>query len=171
VGVTAVLTVYGKSSLETISKMVSEMGLSNWTGKMQTEKATEPIFGAGRMIDLAEEVDLDDAVDMLKTHLGLGYVQLAYGGSPKVKTAAVCVGSGSSLLKPIAGKIDLLITGEMSHHDILDCVHAGSSVVLCNHCSSERHYLPDLANILQVVTGLTNIFVSEEDASPLRLVL
>lgn len=59
----------------------------------------------------------------------------------------------------------------MSHHDILECVSAKSSVVLCTHCSSERHYLPDLANILKVVTGVSNVFVSEEDCSPLRLVL
>lgn len=81
------------------------------------------------------------------------------------------MGSGSSLLKPIAGKIDLLITGEMSHHDILECVVKKSSVILCNHCSSERHYLTDLAEILKVVTGVPEILVSEEDCSPLRLVL
>lgn len=67
--------------------------------------------------------------------------------------------------------MDLLITGEMSHHDILECVVNKSSVILCNHCSSERHYLKDLARTLKVVTGVENVMVSEEDCSPLRLVL
>lgn len=41
----------------------------------------QPIFGAGRLIELNESVELDDAVENVKKHLNLGYVQLAYGGS------------------------------------------------------------------------------------------
>lgn len=40
-----------------------------------------PIFGAGRIVELNEPMELDLAVDAVKSHLGLGYVQLAYGGS------------------------------------------------------------------------------------------
>ncbi|ODN05429.1 NIF3-like protein 1 [Orchesella cincta] len=167
-GESAELSVHGKEGVNEIVQLAESLGLQELT---LTTSNVLPCFGAGRIIELIEPLQLDDAVDMLKSHLGLSYVQLAYGGNPLVKTAAVCVGSGSSLLKPIAGKVDLLITGEMSHHDILECVSAQSSVVLCNHCSSERHYLPDLVNILRVITGISNIFVSEEDATPLRLVL
>ncbi|CAL8094459.1 unnamed protein product [Orchesella dallaii] len=167
-GESAELSVHGKDGVNEVVKLAESLELQD----LKISPSTDiPCFGAGRIIELVEPIDLDDAVDMVKTHLGLGYVQLAYGGSPRIKSAAVCVGSGSSLLKPIAGKVDLLITGEMSHHDILECVSGQSSVVLCNHCSSERHYLPDLVNILRIVTGISNIFVSEEDASPLRLVL
>lgn len=77
------------------------------------------------------------------------------------------MGSGGSLLEGVPA--DVFITGEMSHHTILDCVFAGTSVILCNHCSSERHYLPKLASIVKLLTGLDHVVVSEEDKSPLSL--
>jgi len=85
----------------------------------------------------------------------------------EVETAAVCVGSGESLFADF--QADVFITGEMKHHAILDCTMAGSSVILCNHCSSERHYLPKLASIVKLLTNIDNVFVSEEDKSPLTL--
>ena len=50
-------------------------------------------------------------------------------------------------------KADVLITGEMSHHEILDCVEAGKAVILCGHCNSERHFLPKLQALLRIVLG------------------
>ena len=85
----------------------------------------------------------------------------------EVQSAAVCVGSGGSLLAGV--QADVFITGEMSHHTILDSTFAGTSVILCNHCSSERHYLPKLAGIVKLLTSIDQVFVSQEDNSPLRL--
>lgn len=53
---------------------------------------------------------------------------------------AVCAGSGGSILKGV--KADLIITGELDHHSILDFVEQGQSVILTNHSNSERGYLP-----------------------------
>ena len=44
----------------------------------------------------------------------------------KVSSIAVCAGSGGSVLNtPLGRKADLWITGEMSHHEVLDAHHWG----------------------------------------------
>ncbi|OJD10128.1 YbgI/family dinuclear metal center protein [Emergomyces pasteurianus Ep9510] len=59
-----------------------------------------------------------------------------------IRTIATCPGSGSSILmnngKPVA---DLLVTGEMSHHDALAAIENGAAVISVFHSNSERGYL------------------------------
>lgn len=56
-----------------------------------------------------------------------------------ISTAAICAGSGASLLNGI--NADLYLTGEMLHHDVLEATQKGIHVILCNHSDSERGYL------------------------------
>lgn len=56
-----------------------------------------------------------------------------------MKTVALCAGSGASVLGNL--DVDLYLTGEMSHHEVLDATQRGVSVILCNHSDSERGYL------------------------------
>ena len=87
-----------------------------------------------------------------------------------VATIAVCAGSGGSLLKNC--NADLWITGEMSHHEVLDAVHANNTVILCEHSNTERGYLNDvfcekLSNMLE---NKVQIEVSKSDKDPLVIV-
>jgi putative NIF3 family GTP cyclohydrolase 1 type 2 len=53
-----------------------------------------------------------------------------------------CPGSGSSiLLKNGIPAADLLLTGELSHHDALAAIERGSVVITLFHSNSERGYL------------------------------
>lgn len=66
---------------------------------------------------------------------------------------------------------DLLVTGEMTHHEVLDAVHRGSNVILCRHSNTERGYLSHLKNKLTVILGSSvEVFVSETDKDPLEVV-
>jgi putative NIF3 family GTP cyclohydrolase 1 type 2 len=87
----------------------------------------------------------------------------------KVKTVAVCAGSGSSVL---AGETaDLYVTGEMSHHDVLNANHRGATVVLCEHSNTERGFLAVLRQKLTALfDGLVDVRVSERDRDPLEIV-
>lgn len=62
-----------------------------------------------------------------------------------IRTVATCPGSGSSILmqngRPVA---DLLITGELSHHEALAAIEYGSVVISLFHSNSERGYLRDV---------------------------
>ena len=87
----------------------------------------------------------------------------------KINSIGVCAGSGSSVLAGCAA--DLWITGEMSHHEVLDAVHNGTSVILCEHSNTERGYLKVFAEKLNVL--LENkivIDVSRVDADPLNVI-
>ncbi|MBN3321513.1 NIF3L protein, partial [Atractosteus spatula] len=59
----------------------------------------------------------------------------------------------------------------MSHHDVLDAVAAGTSVVLCEHTNTERGFLSVLRDRLSARLGPgVTVLVSERDADPLRVV-
>ena len=69
-------------------------------------------------------------------------------------------------------KADLLLTGEMSHHEVLDVIHKGSSVILCEHTNTERGFLKPWCEQLKELFGAqnVNVVISENDKDPLRVV-
>lgn len=78
-------------------------------------------------------------------------------------------GSGGSMLKSM--HCDLKITGEASHHEVLDSVHNGGSVILTNHSNSERGFLTKFKEILASAlnNSCVSIFVSSTDSDPLKV--
>ncbi|KAI9886585.1 MAG: 40S ribosomal protein S20 [Watsoniomyces obsoletus] len=58
-----------------------------------------------------------------------------------VSSVAVCAGSGASVLQGL--DVDMLLTGELSHHDTLAAVEKGQVVLTVFHSNSEREYLED----------------------------
>ena len=86
-----------------------------------------------------------------------------------IGSIAVCAGSGSSVLE--GSKADLWITGEMSHHEVLDAVHNGTSVILCDHSNTERGFLKVFASELSsILNNAVTVQVSDLDADPLQIV-
>ncbi|WWC87745.1 YbgI/family dinuclear metal center protein [Kwoniella dendrophila CBS 6074] len=138
--------------------------------------------GMGRIVNLSKPLDIRQAVRMVKEHLDLEHVQLATPEIEKpVSSIAVCAGSGASLFKGV--EADLYLTGEMSHHEVLAAVHAGTSVILTNHTNTERPYLskvlqPWLEDELNKEidihddkpNGQWKVLVSKADKDPLRVV-
>ena len=68
----------------------------------------------------------------------------------QVSSIAVCAGSGSSVLKGV--EADVYITGEMSHHEVLDAVSCRRTVILCEHSNTERGYLLKLRWVMSTFT-------------------
>ncbi|KAH7382934.1 NIF3 NGG1 interactin-like proteing factor 3-like 1 [Cadophora sp. MPI-SDFR-AT-0126] len=56
-----------------------------------------------------------------------------------IKTIGICAGSGGSMLNGL--DVDLLFTGELSHHEALAAVEAGRCVIMAFHSNSERAFL------------------------------
>jgi len=87
----------------------------------------------------------------------------------EVKSVAVCAGSGATVLSGI--QADLFITGEMSHHDILNAVHCGTSVMLCEHSNTERGFLAVLQQQLHsLFEGCVEVCLSAQDRDPVEIV-
>nr|DBA18956.1 TPA: hypothetical protein GDO54_014846 [Pyxicephalus adspersus] len=129
--------------------------------------------GMGRLCTLSEPVSISTAVERVKRHLGLAHIRLALGRGKtmesSVRVMAVCAGSGSSILAGVPA--DLYLTGEMSHHEVLDAVAVGPSVILCEHSNSERGYLQELrGQIAERLEGKVEVVVSQKDRDPLLVV-
>ncbi|KAG9466957.1 NIF3-like protein 1 [Eleutherodactylus coqui] len=129
--------------------------------------------GMGRLCTLSEPMSIAAAVERIKSHVGVKHLRVALGRGKTLESSvsvmAVCAGSGSSILSGVPA--DLYLTGEMSHHEVLDAVAEGRSVVLCEHSNSERGYLRELAaQITQRLEGKVEVVVSQTDRDPLQVV-
>ncbi|NXF95307.1 NIF3L protein, partial [Eubucco bourcierii] len=161
-----------KALLEVVALLSQDTLPYHKTEILLLQKPLLPHTGMGRLCTLSEPVSLSDITERVKNHLKLPYVRLAMGvgktvESP-VKKVALCAGSGSSILK--GTEADLYLTGEMSHHDVLDAVANGISVILCEHSNTERGFLSELRDMLAThLLNKVSILVSEKDRDPLQV--
>jgi len=87
----------------------------------------------------------------------------------EVASVAVCAGAGATVLSGV--RADLLVTGEMSHHDILNAVHSGTSVILCEHSNTERGFLAVLQRHLHSLFDASiEVCLSSQDRDPVEIV-
>jgi dinuclear metal center YbgI/SA1388 family protein len=129
-------------------------------------------FGLGRSVMLETPVALETLVGRLKAHLGRSALRVAASAKQRagelVRRVAACAGSGSGVFERTAG-FDVYVTGELSHHAVLERLAAGASVVLCEHSSSERGYLPAYAQKLaELAAGALEVVVAERDREPIE---
>uniref|UniRef100_A0A3P9JDY9 NIF3-like protein 1 n=1 Tax=Oryzias latipes TaxID=8090 RepID=A0A3P9JDY9_ORYLA len=140
---------------------------------LKLEKPPLPGHGQGRLSVLEQPVTVAEAVQRMKSHLGLSHLRLALGWGQtlesSVRTVAACAGSGASVLNGV--KADLYITGEMSHHEVLDAAAQGTGVLLSDHSNSERGFLAVFRERLAVrLPESVAVVVSKVDRDPLEVV-
>lgn len=124
----------------------------------------------GRVVALAEQLPFAMLLQRCKRKLGVRALQVARPAKPPAKVASIAVaaGAGGSLLRGVAA--DVLVTGEMSHHDALAAVAAGRSVVLAGHSNTERGFLPVLGKRLRSAFGRDlDVRVSKADRDPFAI--
>lgn len=66
----------------------------------------------------------------------------------KIEKIAICTGAGCSLIEA-AGEIDAFITGDASHHNFLDCIQEGITLIAAGHYETEIVVVPVLVKKLQ----------------------
>ena len=87
---------------------------------METDGAAE---GIGRVGDLGKEMTLEECCVYVKHKLNLGTLKVFGDMDRKVSRLAVSPGSGKSAVSPaIAAGADVLVTGDIGHHEGLDAV-------------------------------------------------
>ncbi|KAJ7201216.1 NGG1p interacting factor 3 [Mycena rebaudengoi] len=179
---------------------IPEEGLGKVEVLVERKDAEERALGGdGRVVQFAAPISMDVLVGRVKTGLGLKHVQVGYAPTKPahlVSRVALCAGSGGSMLGGVPA--DVYLTGEMSHHEVLAALAAGTHVILCGHTNTERGYLPLLAEklcaelaleraenepaldhaedepedrtLLTLVDNAVEVLVSERDAHPLAIV-
>ncbi|RYP51304.1 hypothetical protein DL768_003308 [Monosporascus sp. mg162] len=107
--------------------------------------------GYGREVVLPQQTDLHTLLRRLSAGTtGSPYVMVAIPERmkrpgqppPMISKIAVCPGSGASVFTDTDA--DLLVTGEMSHHEALRHTQFGRVVATVFHSNSERRYLKDV---------------------------
>ncbi len=105
--------------------------------------------GVGRVSDVYES-SAQIWIEKLKASFELENV-IVYGDTDKiVKRVAISPGSGKGMLEhAVAKKADLLITGDIGHHDGLDAVESGITVVDAGHYGLEYIFIDYMAKVLE----------------------
>ena len=96
----------------------------------------------------------------IKENLALSHVKICGEPSLNVRTAAVCTGSGSSLLKEfLNSEADVYISGDMRYHDAKDVQAADRGLIDIGHFASEHIMVEALAERLAARLGQTDFEV------------
>lgn len=135
--------------------------------------------GAGRVCQLNIPISIAELCRNLEKNLSRSlsqiqqkpYLRLALSSQvnieQKVSKIAFCPGAGGSLFKPL-NDVDLLITGEMSHHDLLARTQSGTSVILTEHSRCERGYLQSYQSLIMKSLAV-QVGIAQSDDDPLQL--
>eukprot|EP00331_Platyophrya_macrostoma_P011127 CAMPEP_0176409854 /NCGR_PEP_ID=MMETSP0127-20121128/2728_1 /TAXON_ID=938130 /ORGANISM="Platyophrya macrostoma, Strain WH" /LENGTH=277 /DNA_ID=CAMNT_0017789277 /DNA_START=128 /DNA_END=961 /DNA_ORIENTATION=- len=137
--------------------------------------------GMGRLVRLASPIPFSVFVDRVKRGLEVSSVRVctpkSWGSGRSdaegklISTYAVCAGSGTSVFRSLKSSVDVVLSGEMGHHDVLAAADGGQAVVLCEHTNTERGFLKaKLQPALQLALEDTNVevLVSSVDHDPLQ---
>lgn len=95
--------------------------------------------GLGRIGELDQPMPLFELADTIKTNLGISGLRVAGDKDRMVKKAAVCTGSGGSLVQEFLGSgADVFITGDMKYHEAREIEQAGLALIDVGHFASEH---------------------------------
>lgn len=106
--------------------------------------------GIGRVGRLKEALTLEQFTGRVKETLDLRAVRRGGSGSRRIKTVAVCGGSGGDFW-PLAlnAGADVLVTGDIGYHAARDMLASGMSFIDAGHYGTERVVLEALAGYLR----------------------
>ncbi len=125
----------------------------------------------GRVVTLARPLPIGTLLQRCKRRFAVRHLQLARPerAAAKVRTVAVAAGAGGSVLRGVA--VDVLVTGELSHHDVLAALALGSTVVLAGHANTERGFLKVLQKRLRAAfDGDLDVRIARTDRDPFAVV-
>lgn len=134
------------------------------------ESAPDPAIGQGRIGAFTRKTTLAALARSLSRRLSAGSTAIIGRPSTRLHHALVCVGAAGSLPFEIAGRPcgpgDVVITGEIRHHDALRYHRLGACAIVLGHWASERPVLmPLAANLRRLLQGAA-IVVSVRDCDP-----
>jgi hypothetical protein len=126
--------------------------------------------GIGRAGRLARSTSLRSLARKLKVATAAETVQIVGKADGKVASAAVCAGAAGTipLESPAALKCDVIVTGEIRHHDALAFERTGKSAIALGHWASERPVLAAVAAELRAALPGLKVRISRTDRCPFR---
>jgi dinuclear metal center YbgI/SA1388 family protein len=123
----------------------------------------EDMQGAGRIGNLDESTKLISFARSIKEKLGLNSIKIAGNPELKVNTAAVCTGSGSSLMNNfISSGAQVYISGDLRYHDARAVEAENLGLIDIGHFASEHLIVDVLADRLEKILSKEGFYVKVE---------
>lgn len=110
----------------------------------------ESMKGIGKVGDLSSPMSLQECGEFIKEKFQLDSVKVFGDLSSTVRKVAVCPGSGKGMAEfALEKKADVLVTGDIGHHEGIDAVAQGLAIIDAGHYGLEHIFIEDMANYLR----------------------
>lgn len=129
---------------------VQRLGLQEAEVLEVTDAAGEEPQGLGRVGMLENTMSLRSCAKRVKQAFGLTEVKVFGDLDTEVQRAAVCTGSGKSLIQTARAQgADVYITGDIDHHTGIDTVAGGMCVIDAGHYGTEYMFMEEMKKELE----------------------
>lgn len=134
------------------------MGMADLAGEILNMKDPEVLEvtaedvqeGIGRVADLEEELSLEACGEFVKETFHLPNVKVFGDPDMRVRRIAISPGSGKSMVGAALVKgADVLITGDIDHHEGIDAVAQGMAIIDAGHYGIEHIFVEDMKEFMQ----------------------
>lgn len=106
--------------------------------------------GLGRIGYLASPLKLSQMAEKVKEVLGTGRIEVVGHKNRKIRRVALVGGSGGTMISAASNKgADLLVTGDVRHHEALEAEALGLTLIDAGHFHTERAALGPFADRLK----------------------
>lgn len=146
------------------------LGLENAEVLDVTAEISGKLEGIGKVGNLPKKMTLKECCEYVKQRLGLENVRVFGNLDTIVEKMAICPGSGKSTIIPaIEKEADVLVTGDIGHHDGLDAIEQGLCIIDAGHYGTEHIFIEDMSMFLKEKLENVNI-ISESISSPFQVI-
>ena len=110
----------------------------------------ESMEGIGKVGDFSGPMSLQSCGEFIKEKFQLDSVKVFGDLSSTVQRVAICPGSGKRMTELALEKnADVLVTGDIGHHEGIDAVAQGLAIIDAGHYGLEHIFIEDMANYLR----------------------
>ena len=146
------------------------LGLSNTCVFERINVCDEEELGIGKIGDLKKDMSLDELIKLVKTKFDLSHVSV-FGReniNSNIRRVAISPGSGKGMYKYAVKRADVLITGDITHHDGLDAANDGVCIIDATHYGLEHLFIEKVKSDL-IKLDKINVF-EYKNTNPIEIV-
>ncbi len=119
--------------------------------------------GIGRYGMLPQVKTLEECASYVKEVFGLESVKIYGERDIAIECAAISPGSGKSMIRPaVEAGAEVLITGDIEHHEGLDAIAQGLAIIDAGHYGLEKIFVPYLMEYIQREFPQISVFAAKE---------
>ncbi len=137
------------------------LGMADLSGEILGLQASEPLeitrtledgkttIGIGKVGAFAEEITVRECCERVKSTFALPNVKVFGNLEQRVKRVAISPGSGKHMTEfAIEKGADVIVTGDIDHHEGIDAVAQGLAVIDAGHYGLEHIFMTDISSYL-----------------------